>query len=133
VITQGSCVCPWQDVVWEKTLEKKAPPRPPPLEPHYIAERAETKGRFGGKITSEIDLYLKEKQRQHLQFPEREVARAKEEAAARHKIEELHKNYYALMASSDVGVQKEVKKPGESMNLMRNEWYAFTNTGMYRP
>ena len=37
------------------------------------------------------------------------------------------------MASSDVGVQKEVKKPGESMNLMRNEWYAFTNTGMYRP
>ena len=43
------------------------------MEPHLLQERMSTMGRFGGKITGEIDLYLKEKQRQLLQFPEREV------------------------------------------------------------
>ena len=66
-----------------------------------------------------------------------QALRLAEVAKARHKIEETHKNYYALLASSDVGTAgdplKEKKNPGESMSLMRNEWYAFTATGMYRP
>ena len=28
-----------KDTVWEKTLQKKAPPRPPVLEPHLLQER----------------------------------------------------------------------------------------------
>ena len=108
------------------------PARPPPLDDHLKRERVSTTNRFGGKISSEIDLYLREKQRQHAQFPEREEARAEEEAKARHKIEELHKNYYALMASSDAGVQKPPKKQPE-FSLMKSEWYAFTQTGLYRP
>ena len=66
-----------------------------------------------------------------------QAVRVDEVARARHKIEETHKNYYALLASSDVGTAgdplKEKKNPGESMSLMRNEWYAFTATGMFRP
>ena len=127
----------WQETKWEKTLQKKAPPRPPPLEPHLLHERVSTTGRFGGKTTSEVDMYNKEKRRQLLQFPEREAVRVEEDARARHKIEEMHKNYYALLASSDVGSSgdplKQPKKPGDDMSLMRNEWYAFTSTGMYRP
>ena len=66
-----------------------------------------------------------------------QAVRVDEVAKARHKIEETHKNYYALLASSDVGTAgdplKEKKNPGETMSLMRNEWYAFTATGMFRP
>ena len=47
----------WQDVKWEKSLQKKAPPRPPPLAPELLQERVSTTGRFGGKTPGEIDLH----------------------------------------------------------------------------
>ena len=122
-----------KDVAWDKTLQKEAPPRPGPLPNHLLRERVSTTNRFGGSSAGEIDLYLREKQRLLLQFPEREEARAEEEAKARHKVEELHKNYYALMASSDINQKPPQPKKPKEFSLMKSEWYAFTSTGTYRP
>ena len=57
--------------------------RPPPLDPALLQERVQTKGRFGAKQPTEIDLFLMEQQRQRLMFPEREAA-AREDGGCRH-------------------------------------------------
>ena len=50
------CGVAWQDTKWEKSLQKKAPPRPPPLAQELLQERVSTTGRFGGKTPGEIGL-----------------------------------------------------------------------------
>ena len=67
-------------------------------------------------------------------FPELEAERLEEEAKARHKIEELHKNYEALQASASANknvVVVETKK--DIKNISRSELYSFTATGVFRP
>ena len=62
-------------------------------------ERASTTGRFGAKTSGEIDLYEADKRSRLIKYPEIEEARLEEVEKAKFKIDELHKNYYALQSS----------------------------------
>ena len=54
---------------------------------------------------------------------------------ARAKIEEMHKNYYALAASTKAGIVAKVKEQidPKTLPLSRSEMWAFTATGGFRP
>ena len=86
-------------MAWEKSLEQPAKPRPPPIDPSLRKERASTTGRFGAKTSGEIDLYEADKRSRLIKYPEIEDARLEEVEKAKFKIDELHKNYYALQSS----------------------------------
>jgi len=107
--------------------------RPPPVDPALLQERVQTKGRFGAKTPTEIDLFLTEQARNRLMFPEREAAAREEEAQAKHKIDELHKNFAALAASSDINAT-HTKDISATKNLAKTCGLgAFTLTGTFRP
>ena len=64
-----------------------------------------------------------------------QALRLAEVAKARHKIEETHKNYYALQSSqkaAEAGPAKEVEQKKE-MRLNRSKQHAYAFTGLYRP
>ena len=97
-------------------------------------ERVGTKGRFYTKLPSEAKIFLKQQLEMRERYPELEAERLEEEAKARHKIEELHKNYEALQASASANknvVVVETKK--DIKNISRSELYSFTATGVFRP
>ena len=98
-------------------------------------ERVVTKGRFGTKLPKEYELNLREQQIRNSRFPELVALREEEEAIAREKIAELHTNYIALAASSNVNAGKKTAEGGSTKrhSLSRSEQWAFTNTGVYRP
>ena len=98
-----------------------------------MQDRVSSKNRFGVKASLEVEHFLKQQKELRLQYPERVERAREEEAKARFKIEELHKNYFALQASNEAGkapVKKEKKAPAQ---LSRSEYYSFTKTGVYRP
>jgi hypothetical protein len=109
--------------------------RPGPLDAELRQQRAVTKGRFGTKHQSEIDLFLHEQRVRREQFPEIEAKAREEEAVARAKIDELHKNYLALAASTKAGNVAKVKEQidPKTLPMSRSEMWAFTATGGFRP
>ena len=122
-------------MAWEKSLEQPAKPRPPPIDPSLRKERASTTGRFGAKTSGEIDLYEADKRSRLIKYPEIEEARLEEVEKAKVKIDELHKNYYALQSSqkaAEAGPAKEVEQKKE-MRLNRSKQHAYAFTGLYRP
>ena len=65
----------------------------------------------------------------------KEEARLEEVEKAKFKIDELHKNYYALQSSqkaAEAGPAKEVEQKKE-MRLNRSKQHAYAFTGLYRP
>lgn len=121
-----------KEKIHEQSLTKPAPPRPAPLEDEQKLERLSTKGHFNTKPPAEVEQFLHQSAQLREQFPERELAKLEEEAKFRYKVDELHKNYYALQASERAGIQKkEVKKP--NLQLPKGQHYSFTYTGFYRP
>ena len=97
-------------------------------------ERVGTKGRFYTQQPSDAKIFLKQQLEMRERYPELEAERLEEEAKARHKIEELHKNYEALQASASANknvVVVETKK--DIKNISRSELYSFTSTGVFRP
>lgn len=97
-------------------------------------DRVGTKGRFYSKLPSEAALFLKQQLDLRAQYPELEAERLEEEAKARHKIEELHKNYEALQASASANKTAAVEtKTKDISNVSRSEYYSFTATGVFRP
>ena len=127
-----------KDTALNKSLMTPPPPRPQPLKGQALLslkeERVETKGRFRSKLPAEAALFVKQQLQMREAYPELERERLEEEAKARHKIDELHKNYEALQASASANkvqsVEAEVK---EIKNISRSEYYSFTNTGIFRP
>ena len=110
--------------------------RPPATDSKLKDDRVRTSDRFSGKLPTELSLFIDEQQRRRQQNPELEESMREEEARAKHKIDELHKNYYALLASSELGSGASVGQAGSQKpkrSLMRSEDYAFTTTGTYRP
>ena len=98
-------------------------------------DRVETKGRFYSKLPSESKLFLTQQLQMRITHPELEAERLEEEAKARHKIDELHKNYEALQASASANnnalvVEKEKKV---IKNISKSEFLSFTSTGVFRP
>ena len=79
-------------------------------------------------------MFVKQQLQLREAYPELERERLEEEAKARHKIDELHKNYEALQASASANkvtnVEQQVK---EIKNISRSEYYSFTATGVFRP
>ena len=122
-----------KDTALNKSLMSEAPPRPQPLRGQKLLElkedRVETKGRFRSKLPNEAGLFVKQQKELRIMYPEIERERLEEEAKARHKIDELHKNYEALQASASANkvtsVEKETK---EIKNISRSEYYSFTAT-----
>ena len=103
--------------------------------PSLRKERASTTGRFGAKTSGEIDLYEADKRSRLIKYPEIEEARLEEVEKAKFKIDELHKNYYALQSSqkaAEAGPAKEVEQKKE-MRLNRSKQHAYAFTGLYRP
>ena len=97
-------------------------------------ERVETVGRFGSKTPVEAELFLRQQVTMKQLYPELEAQRQEEEAKARYKIEELHKNYYALQASNEAGKGGPVvKKERDIKGVSRSQQYSFTSTGVFRP
>lgn len=82
---------------------------------------------------AQVELFTQQQRQERARFPEREEARREEEAKARHKIEELHKNYYALQASTEAGKAPPPPKEKKQIQLSRSQYYSFTATGVYRP
>ena len=97
-------------------------------------ERVGTKGRFYTKLPSEAKIFLKQQLEMRERYPELEAERLEEEAKARHKIDELHKNYAALQQSASAGTTKMVQQTErEIKNISRSEHLSFTATGVFRP
>ena len=84
-------------------------------------------------MDSQVELFTAQQRAERARFPEREEARREEEAKARHKIEELHKNYYALQASTEAGKLPAPKKERKQVQLSKSQHYSFTATGVFRP
>lgn len=127
-----------KDTALNKSLMSTAPARPDIPRGSALAklreERVETKGRIGIKLPSEAALFVTQQQQMRVTHPEIEAERREEEAKARHKIEELHKNYAALQASSEAGAAATVDTGvREIKNISRSELYSFTSTGVFRP
>lgn len=123
-----------KDTALYKSLQGPPPARPPPLSPRLEGERITTTGRFCAKVPCESELFLQQQLRARRDYPEIENARREEEAKARFKIDELHKNFYALQASTqNGGAVAESGSVREVKNLSRSEQYTFTATGVYRP
>merc|ERR1711871_1040511 len=93
-----------KDTALNKSLMEPEPTRPPAPRGSALQalkeDRVETKGRFYTKLPSEAGLFLKATLQSRIDHPELEAERLEEEAKARHKIDELHKNYEALQASA---------------------------------
>lgn len=128
-----------KDTALNKSLLGPEPTRPKNPRGAELAalkdERVETKGRFYTKLPSEAKIFLKQQLEMRVLYPELEAERLEEEAKARHKIEELHKNYEALQASASANnnalvVEKEKK---EIKNISKSEFLSFTSTGVFRP
>jgi hypothetical protein len=134
-----------KDTALTKSLQTAAPVRPELPRGEGLQklkeDRVETKGRFRSKCPSEPALFLTQQLLQRELHPEIERERLEEEARARHKIEELHKNYEALQASASAGNtsnapskgQETSKRDVKSMSISRSEYYSFTATGVFRP
>ena len=94
----------------------------------------ETKGRFYTKPLAEAGLFLKHTLQMRLDHPEIEAERLEEEAKARHKIDELHKNYEALQASASANKTTKVEETvREIKNISRSEYYSFTASAHSAP
>ena len=127
-----------KDTALNKSLLSEEPLRPEPPRGAALQalkeERTETKNRFYTKLPSEAGLFLKHTLQMRIQHPEIEAERLEEEAKARHKIDELHKNYEALQASASANKTTKVEeKVREVKNISRSELYSFTKTGVFRP
>ena len=126
-----------KDTALNKSLMSAAPTRPQPLRgPALLAlkeERVETKGRFRSKLPSEAALFVRQQKELREAYPELERERLEEEAKARHKIDELHKNYEALQAGASIKTTKVVEKERVVNNISKSEYYSFTATGVFRP
>ena len=123
-----------KDTELQKSLLGPQPTRPPEPSAAIRAERVSTTGRFGRNTPSEAAIFLKAQRRLREDYPEIEEARLEEEAKARFKIDELHKNFYALQASTQAGgAVQETTTVREVKNLVKAEHLAFTSTGVYRP
>ena len=132
-----------KDTALQKSLMTPAPGRPKPYVGEKLLElkedRVETKGRFRSKLTTEAGLFVKQQKETREAYPELERERLEEEAKAKHKIDELHKNFYALQASNEVAGGKGSAAPAAAAdkpafkNLSRSEYFSFTATGVYRP
>jgi hypothetical protein len=127
-----------KDTALQKSLLGPEPNRPsPPRGGKLLSlkeERVETRGRFRSKLPPEAGLFVKQQLERRVAYPEEEAERLEEEARARHKIEELHKNYAALQASASAGVvntKAETKR--EIKNISKSEFLSFTSTGVFRP
>lgn len=81
----------------------------------------------------EAEHFLKQQKVLRAQYPEREERAQEEEARAKHKLDELHKNYYALQASTDAGKAPKPKEKKQPKDLSKSQYYSFTATGVYRP
>ena len=133
------CFCVYlQDTALNKSLLEPEPARPAVPRGSALQamkeERVETKGRFYTKLSSEAGLFLKHTLQSRIDHPELEAERLEEEAKARHKIDELHKNYEALQASASANKTTKVEeKVREVKNISRSEYYSFTATGVFRP
>lgn len=127
-----------KDTALQKSLLSPEPERPNALRGSALVklkeERVGTKGRFGTKLPSEAGLFTRQQQEMRVRYPEIERERMEEEAKARHKIEELHKNYAALQASAVANTGAKVeKKEKDISNVSRSQLYSFTSTGVFRP
>ena len=127
-----------KDTALNKSLMTPSPTRPEPLRGASLLalkeDRVETKGRFRTKLPNEAGLFVTQQRRMREAYPELERERLEEEARARHKIEELHKNYEALQASASAGtVTNNAQEVKEIKNVSRSEYYSFTATGVFRP
>ena len=127
-----------KDTALNKSLMSAAPPRPEALRGATLMslkeDRVETKGRFRSKLPSEAALFTIMQHNMRRAHPELEAERLEEEAKARHKIEELHKNYEALQASASANKTTKVQETvREIKNISRSEYYSFTKTGVFRP
>lgn len=120
-----------KDTALQKSLQQP-PPERPALPSERDEERVVTKGRFGTGAPREVALFTSQQRELKLRYPEREAAVRAEEAKARHKIEELHKNYYALQASTEAG-KAPVEKQRKEVQVGKSQYYAFTATGVFRP
>lgn len=128
-----------KDVALQKSLLGPEPKRPDALLDRQFAlqlkeDRVETKGRFRSKLLPEAELFLRQQADLRQRYPSIVAAAAEEEAKAKHKIEELHKNYYALQASNDAGTKTvQTKKEKDVRNVSKSVYYSFTSTGVFRP
>ena len=130
-----------KDVALQKSLGGPEPPRPAALKDAGLfrslrEDRVETRGRFRSKLSPEAGLFLTSQRRMNETFPEMVEAAQAEEAKARRKIEELHKNYYALQASNDAGGKASTQQQTsqrEIKNVSKSKTVSFTSTGVFRP
>jgi len=127
-----------KDVALLKSLCGPEPKRPAALKDAALfrglrEERVETRGRFRTKLAPEAALFLKSQQYMNETYPELVEEAKAEEEKARGKIEELHKNYYALQASTAAGVVAVQKVNFGATKPISKSYLSFTSTGVFRP
>lgn len=129
-----------KDTALQRSLLGPAPKRPEPLaDAELLRDRVATTGRFATKLPSEAALFVKQQRQRFADYPHILESMQEEEAKAKHKIDELHKNFYALQASNEVAGGKGSAAPAAAAdkpafkNLSRSEYFSFTATGVYRP
>lgn len=129
-----------KDASWNSFIDqftRAPPPRPPVFDDEAARrERTATKGRFGIQQKTEPQLFLREMARQRIMYPERVSIAQAEEAAARRKLEETHKNYAALAASTDPVKAAEAareKLANKKVYKCGSDPTRFTSNMIYRP
>jgi hypothetical protein len=129
-----------KDTSWRSFIHdfSVAPPARPPAFSDEAArsERTATKGRFGVKPKTEPDLFLREMARQRIMYPERVMMAEAADIAARHKMEEAHKNHAALAASTDpVKAAEAAREKLANKREFRcgSDPTRFTSNMIYRP
>ena len=125
-----------KDTALQRSLRGAPPKRPEALDELLLQERVATTGRFATRAPSEAALFVQQQRQRFADYPYILDSMREDEARAKHKIDELHKNYYALQASNEVG-KKEAPVPVAEKpafkNLSRSLAFSFTATGVYRP
>lgn len=127
-----------KDVALLQSLCTAEPPRPAGLKDaallHSMREdRVETRGRFRVKPTPEPLLFLRYQKYFNETYPEVVAAAKAEDDKARRSIEEMHKNYYALQASTAAGVAAVQKVNVGATKPISKSYLCFTATGVFRP
>jgi hypothetical protein len=127
-----------KDVALLQSLCTAEPPRPAGLKDAALLrsmreDRVETRGRFRVKPTPEPLLFLRYQKYFNETYPEVVAAAKAEDDKARRSIEEMHKNYYALQASTAAGVAAVQKVNVGATKPISKSYLCFTATGVFRP
>jgi len=127
-----------KDVELQRSLIGPEPARPAALKDQNLfrtlrEDRVETRDRFRTKIAPEAKLFLQSQRYMNATYPEIvEKAKALDDKD-RAKIEEMHKNYAALQASTAAGVAPVAKVNIGATKPISKSYLSFTSTGVFRP